>query len=228
VSTISLIELLRTEATIGKPILLWLTNGREYSGNLAGIYPTFVVLETTESKITVLEQLIGGWQLAVAPASANCIDTAHSEGDVEIETTADRATKAEGPRERATESENADGKSTSLPAIRIAEIRARYDVGTLQLDLPMTAPDFYKPLSVSGLSFAAETKYRRELDRAHNQYQHAVRIREFSRLMDTAATVRNLITEPAISKGVRLLAGKILFIGGYYSNAKSLFEEEWR
>src|SRR5205085_2170864 len=89
-------------------------------------------------------------------------------------------------------------------------------------------PNFALPADYSDLPSHKRQLLVRELDRARNQYDYALKVRELSRLVNIAANLRNLANDLPGVPELHLLIAQLLIRSGRYSDARLICETVWR
>src|SRR5688572_11502273 len=123
----TLLELFRSQITIGSRVALTLVNGKEHRGRVAAVVPTAVVLDTATGQVAIDERLLGAWEMLDGPTPI-------------VETNAVGVVPLPPLR-----SEPAQSEFDPAVSVRVAEIRARYDLGTQQLAIRRPEPVFDVP-----------------------------------------------------------------------------------
>lgn len=171
------LNLLRESADVGTEVTLRLTRGSDSSGRLVEMTSTYVVLDDGVRRSTIFEDLLAGWEIS-KPAAESREDSS----DHPVEQPVYPEPQVEVP--------TAAGLRQS-PQIGASELVARVEAefsSMVKLSF-LTLPEPSFELTDSEVSAEENRDIVRELIRAKNQYEYAIKVRELSRLSEVIARV---------------------------------------
>lgn len=196
-------EIFRRQASVGAHVTLRLTRGDDITGRVTELDDTHICLDREEGPITVLEDLLAAWEVHRGDTigdPANRAGKAHSRPDAE--TGGSQAPSATPP---------VRGSDDTAPEVLQELVRVKAEI-LVTVDRARSVPpepDFRFPETEVPAHLVQEV--RREWDRARNQYDYAVKIKETSRLNSVVAqTLMPLEARHPRSAMIRALLGTVL------------------
>ena len=172
------LELFRGDASVGAHVTLHLTHGNDISGRVDELDEAYIRLYSEGNSITIFEELLAGWEVhdgSTSAAAANLANPTPSPRHVDNEPAPPVAPTAPA--------------STASPEAleRFTKIKAEFSVAVDRARLVPPEPDFRFPET----EFPAQRvdEERRKWDRAQNQYNYALKVKEISRLNDIVAQI---------------------------------------
>ena len=199
------------QASVGAHVTLRLTRGEDISGRITELDDTHVCLDRGGGETsTVFEDILAGWELhrqdcTKAEKPAGAAATHGSQGD----SNAPSVTLPSG------HDPGTDPKVLSA----LAGVKATFSEAVKRARLEPPAPNFEFPESDFPPQVIAEV--RREWDRARNQYDYALKVKELSRLGSVVGQILDpLAKRYPDSAGARSLLGRVLLKLNHQSEAK--------
>ena len=173
-------EIFRRQASVGAHVTLRLTRGNDVTGRVTELDDTYICLDREEGPVTVLEDLLAAWEVHHEDAIGDPVDrssVAHSHPDA----------GAGGSQAPATQP--VVGPHDTAPEVRqeLVRIKAEFSVTVGRACPNPPEPNFRFPETEFPAHLIQEV--RREWDRARNQYDYAVKIKETSRLASVVAQI---------------------------------------
>jgi len=237
------IEDIQDNFRIGTEVSVILRTGREFSGTLVGI---------SESSINL--RLSSGGKILLDAAAIDCIfpvettDSHSQETQIEQDSSVSLLSTSPLPL---SDSESISPPISSPPSdpqptspepvasensisysvdviTRVAEINARFKTAIEQATIAPLQPELSLPDNVSSLLYSSrKKKLQGEWDRLRSKYQHAKKIKEFSRLNQLVFDYKKLINEyPELSSAARFNLGCLYLDLNQLTEAVNAFEVE--
>lgn len=193
------LEILRRQVSIGSYVTLRLTRGDDVSGRIDELDDAYVRLSRDGTTGTVFEEELAGWN--VHPRDVP--------GDV-----AERVVVSTPPPERDDSRMPPAGPQTAddsdpEAAPRFERVKAEFSAALQHTGLQHPEPDFQFPETEFAPALAPDL--RREWDRARNQYDYALKVREIGRLNSVVAQILDPLGKRCSqSPAMRSLLGRVL------------------
>ena len=197
------LEILRRQVSIGSYVTLRLTRGDDVSGRIDELDDAYVRLSRDGTTGTVFEEELAGWN--VHPRDVP--------GDV-----AERVVVSTPPPERDDSRMPPAGPQTAddsdpEAAPRFERVKAEFSAALQHTGLQHPEPDFQFPETEFAPALAPDL--RREWDRARNQYDYALKVREIGRLNSVVAQILDPLGKRCPqSPAMRSLLGRVLLKTG--------------
>ena len=215
----SKLAVVRRQATIGTHVTLRLSRGEDVSGHITEIDDEYVCLDLGEKTITIFDDILAGFEVHRGGRPDNEVeeprDLTPPLGPIVNESTSPGEQLPESHAEPILSSITTD----SDVLVILAKIRAVYSEALKRARLHPLDPDFEFPKD----QFLPGTidSVRREWDRARNQYEYALKIKELNRISNIVAQVLTpLSTRHPDSAAVRSLLGRMLLKTDRQSEAR--------
>lgn len=207
--------LFQRQASPGATVTLRLTRGEDVTGRVTELDDQHVCVDVGERIVTIFEDILAGWDIHQcppgAPGEATNAKPAASGPTDPLRPPAEELNSATAP---VSPSPAAD------PAVlaRRARIDASYSEAAKRARLEPPQPDFTFPDGEFPATSMADV--RREWDRARNQYEYALKVREESRLVNVVGQVlRPLVDRYTESPSLRAVMGCLLLKLGHQADA---------
>jgi hypothetical protein len=202
------LAVLSRQVSLGETVTLRLTRGDDVTGAVVEIADTHVCLKLGSRSITIFDEIIVGWEVhEPTPPTTTVRHLAESPS-----VAANRATQ--GSESGAKTSESGTGKPSETvtdPAVlsRVSGIHASFAEAARRARLAEPEPDFtFYPEEFPAGKLA---NVRREWDRARNQYEYALKVREEARVINVVRQVLvPLKDQHPSSPSLRALIGCLL------------------
>ena len=174
-------EIFRRQASVGAHVTLRLTRGSDVTGRVAELDDTYIRLDREEGPVTVLEDLLAAWEVHRGDIIDYPMDRAgavHSRSDADAD-----GSQAPPP------TPSVVGSDDTAPEVlqELVRVQAEFSVKVNRARSVPPEPDFQFP--ETGFPANLVQDVRREWDRARNQYDYAVKIKETSRLNSIVAQI---------------------------------------
>lgn len=199
----SKIEILRRQVPVGAHVTLRLTRGEDVSGRvleLQGGDDAYIRLDRDGDVDMVFEDLVAGWveHRRDTPGDAAATDDAASPED------------AADSRKPPGEPDNGRDPAAAPEVLqRFEQVKARFSTAVEHARLQPPEPDFQFPETEFPSPLAPDA--RREWDRARDQYNYALKVKELGRLNSVVAQVLDpLARRHPESATTRSLLGRVL------------------
>ena len=174
-------EIFRRQASVGTHVTLRLTRGSDVTGRITELDDSYISLDREEGPVTVLEDLLAAWEVHRGDIIGDSMDrarAAHSRPDADAD--GSQAPPAAPP---------VVGPHDTAPEVlqELVRVKAEVSVTVDRARLVPPEPDFRFPETEFPANLVQEV--RREWDRARNQYDYAVKVKEFGRLNSVVAQI---------------------------------------
>ena len=175
-------EIFRRQASVGAHVTLRLTRGSDVTGRVTELDDTYICLDREEGPVTLMdEDLLAAWEVHHGDAIDDSMDragTAHS----------CPSTDADGSQAPPATSPIVGPHDTAPEVLQeLVRVKAEFSVTVDRARPVPPEPDFRFPQAEFPAKLIQEV--RREWDRARNQYDYAVKIKETSRLNSVVAQI---------------------------------------
>lgn len=204
----SKLSVFRRQLSPGQRVTLRLTRGEDVSGLITELDETHVSLDIGNRIVTVFEDILAGWEIHQFPCGVAIppprMEPTPSKSATQIidggASPACPTTKSDS-----TATESSDPKVLA----ELSRIEATFAEGILRARLATPEPDF--SFSADEFPSSIGTNVRREFDRARNQYDYAIKVREEARLVNIVRQVLlPLVEKHPWSPSIRALTGCLL------------------
>lgn len=155
----SYIQTIQRQVAIGRQVTFWLKNGRDVTGVLIELGTDHVTLENEGRIITIVAEMIGGWDADQNPAGMP----------------GEKAAAVTNPPEKSEAPETAEGALEPLK--KLVEIEARFEAKSNALSVELSAPDFVLPVGEKARFNASVEKV---WNRIKSRFEYAAKINELS------------------------------------------------
>ena len=205
-------EIFRRQASVGAHVTLRLTRGDDVTGRVTELDDTYICLDREEGPITVLEDLLAAWEVHRGDTIGDPVNRAgmgHSRPDA-----GKGGSQAPPATPPVVDSHDASPEARQ----ELVRVKAEFSVKLGRAGPIPLEPDFRFPETEVPAHLVKEV--RREWDRARNQYDYAVKVKELGRL--ASVVVQILIPLQARHPGsatIRALLGTVLLKLGRRSEA---------
>lgn len=190
----SKLTVFRQQASVGSHVTLRLTRGDDVSGRIDQLDDAYVSVDRGDGKIvTIFADILAGWEL-------------HLDAGVVSE---DRRERLPSPAAH-DEKHVSDGEHEKKSAVdsTLARIEAKFSEAVKRARLELLEPDFQFPNET--FSSKDIDAVRREWDRARNQYDYALKVKEPHRLNNVIAQILTPLAENhPDSAATRSLLGRV-------------------
>ena len=174
-------EIFRRQASVGAHVTLRLTRGSDVTGRITELDDSYICLDREEGPVTVLEDLLAAWEVHRGDTigdPGNRASAAHSRPNAD----------ADGTQEPTTTLPVVSPSDTAPEVLQeLVRVKAEFSVTVNRARSVPPEPDFRFPETEIPANLAQEV--RREWDRARNQYDYAVKIKETNRLNSVVAQI---------------------------------------
>ena len=176
-------EIFRRQASVGAHVTLRLTRGSDVTGRVTELDDAYIRLDREEGPVTVLEDLLAAWEVHRGDTHDDLVNptgAAHSRADDDADAGDSQAPPTTPP---------VVGSPDTAPEVLRELVRVKTEL-SVKVDRARPTPpepDFRFPETEFPAHLVQEV--RREWDRARNQYDYAVKIRETSRLANVVAQI---------------------------------------
>ena len=217
----SKLAVVRRQASIGTRITLRLSRGKDVSGRITEMDDEYVCLDDGESTITVFDDILAGFEVHRG-GGPDAEGEEPRDRPPPLEPIVNESTSSGEPPTGSHAPPTALSKTTDTDSevlVTLAKIRAVYSEALKRARLHPPEPDFEFPKDQfpSGLIDSV----RREWDRARNQYEYALKVKELNRVSNIVAQVLDpLATRHPDSAAVRSLLGRMLLKSDRQSEAR--------
>ena len=212
------IEDIQDNFRIGSEVSVILRTGQQFSGTLAQI---------SQSSITLCQS--SGGNIVLSAEAIDCIlpaqttDLPRATAPVLVQNSSPAPTPPIVPALVASET------NTTYPIkviTQVVEIAVRFKTAIQQANLKPLPPDFSLPLSISSLIYSQKkNKMQGEWNKLENQYKHAIKIKELSRLNQIIRGYEQMLKKYAeISSVARFNMGCLYLDLGQTTEALKTFE----
>lgn len=200
-------------------VTLRLTRGEDVTGRITELDEYHVCVDVGHRIVTVFDEILAGWDIhseALEPTNAEA-----PTGQSALEASAQPPPPHQTPKDKLSSASPSPSPSLAIdPEVlaRRARIDASYSEGTKRARLEPPQPDF----SFSDGDFPATSvpDIRRELNRARNQYEYALKVREESRLVNIVGqALQPLIEKYPRSASLQVVLGCLLLKLGRQTEA---------
>ena len=174
-------EILRRQASVGAHVTLHLTRGDDITGRVTELDDTYICLEREEGPITVLEDLLAAWEVHGGDTIGDLVNRADmARSRLDARAGGSQALPATPP---------GGGPNDASPEAwqELVRVKAEFSVSLGRARPLPPEPDFRFPKTEVPAHLAEEV--RREWDRARNQYDYAVKVKEIGRLASIVAQI---------------------------------------
>ena len=173
-------EIFRRQASVGAHVTLRLTRGSDITGRISELDDAYICLDRDEGPVTVLEDLLAGWEV-------HCGDTIDE--PVDRSDAGQPRSDAETGVSQAPPATPVVGTFDTAPEIlqELVRVKTEFSVTIARARSAPPEPDFRFP--ETELPEVLVQGVRREWDRARNQYDYAVKVKELGRLNSVVAQI---------------------------------------
>lgn len=200
----SKLAVFRRQASAGSMVTLRLTRGEDVSGRVTEVDENHLCVDIGYRVVTIFEDILAGWEVHHPELTAE----EQSARGLANEQPVSNAGQTLEP-DRATTNIESAARLHSVVVARRARIDATFTEGVKRARLEPPELNFTFP--DNELPDHALSEVRREWERAHNQYEYALKVREHSRLNTVVGQVlRPLADRYPKSPAIRALLGNIL------------------
>ena len=210
------LAIFRRQASVGAHVTLRLTRGEAVSGQITELDDSHVCLDRGGGEtITVFEDILAGWELHRRD---------HSNDEEPGGGAAPDGGRGDSNAFPATPPSGYDPGTDPKVLSALVGVKATFSEAVKRARLEPPAPNFQFPESDFSRRVLAEV--RREWDRARNQYNYALKVKELSRLASVVGQVLDpLAKRYPDSAAVRSLLGRVLLKLNRQSEAKDHLAE---
>ena len=194
------LETLRRQASIGSYVTLRLKRGDDVSGRIDELDDAYVRLSRDGTTGTVFEEELAGWNVHLRDVPGGV-----AERDDAVSTP---LPKRDDSRTPPAEPQAVGGPDPDVSQ-RFERVKAEFSAALQHRRLQHPEPDFQFPESEFAPPLASDL--RREWDRARNQYDYALKVREIGRLNSVVAQILDPLGKRfPESPATRSLLGRVL------------------
>ena len=174
-------EIFRRQASVGAHVTLHLTRGDDITGRVTELDDTYICLEREEGPITVLEDLLAAWEVHRGDTIGDPVNRAGMARS--------RQDAPSGGSQARPATPPGGGPHDASPEAwqELVRIKAEFSVNLGRARPLPPEPDFRFSETEFPAHLAQEV--RREWDRARNQYDYAVKVKEIGRLASIVAQI---------------------------------------
>jgi tetratricopeptide (TPR) repeat protein len=198
------------QASTGMMVTLRLTRGEDLTGRITELDDFHVCVDIGQRIVTIFDDILAGWEIHQATT-----DTLHQnahDGKSTTKVLDSLSPPYETPRDTLNVATAISSRPSSVDMDVLAcraRIDAAYSEGTKRAHLEPPQPDF--SFSDAELPVTCVPDVRRELDRARNQYEYAIKVREESRLTNIVGqTLTPLVAKYPRSASIQAVLGCLL------------------
>lgn len=191
----SKLTVFRQQASVGSHVTLRLTRGEDVSGRIDQLDDAYVSLDLGGGKsVTIFAEILAGWELHLDAGAVN-------------EDRRERLTPPAVHDEKHASDDEYEKKSAVESTL--ARVEAKFSEAVKRAQLEPPEPDFQFPNEA--FSSKDIDAVRREWDRARNQYDYALKVKEPHRLNNVIAQILTPLAENyPDSAATRSLIGRVL------------------
>lgn len=197
----SKLAVFRRQASPGQRVTLRLTRGEDVTGLITELDEAHVSLDVGNRIVTIFADILAGWEIH-QPIPSTPISSSEETG----------AFLAPESETKPIDTESASTSPTATDPTVLAHqsrIEAIFTEGTKRARLTAPEPDF--SFSPDEFPPSVVVNVRREWDRARNQYEYALRVREEARLVNIVRQILlPLVETHPRSPSIRALTGCLL------------------
>jgi len=200
-------EVFQRQVSLGATVTLRLTRGDDITGRVTELNENHVCVDVGQRSVTIFEDILAGWEIHQGPD-----EIIGPASDSKPITPAPADPPPQPPKEEVDSS--AKTIVPSLPADsavleRRTRIDASYSEAVKRAGLEPVEPDFSFPDEEFPKHLVTDA--RREWDRARNQYQYAMKVREENRISNIVGQILGPLAElHHSSPSLRALLGSLL------------------
>lgn len=194
------LEILRRQAPVGAHVTLRLTRGEDVSGRVDELEDAYICLYRDGATVTVFEELVAGWEVHRHDTSGD------AQASVDVPMRHEEIDNSATP--------HATPVSSSLAADsdilqRFAQVKAEFSAAVKRTRVKPPSPDFQFPETEFPQRLVPSV--RRDWDRARNQYDYALKVREIGRLNSVVSQILDPLEKRfPRSATIKSLLGRVL------------------
>ena len=201
------LALFERKVTLGRSVTLRLIRGEDVTGTITELEDDYVSIDVGERVVTIFEDILAGWD--IHQQHTDTLSNPEKEGNEGSDFAAKRP-----------------HREITAPVLdprveqRRTVIDATYSEAIKRASLRAPEPDFTFP---ENEFLVNSQEIKREWDRARNQYEYALKVREESRLLNIVGQVLSPLAEKHRGPAIHALLGSMLLRLGRNAEAVNHF-----